>query len=799
MPCSTASKNPTCCSSTRFARWRRARAQRAELRALEHEHGALGERQRKMQAVLAELGEQLDMCFANRNEELARKVVKRGSRPSASSGTSASGARRVDQDARSTPRRVDEQREQLDVMRQKAELLTTRQPATIGARRSSPSARPRSKSRSCASDRRGSRHERAASQTFARHGDRRRVHLERCGAALLAALVAVAWRRAALRAVIALLGLAYMLYLIGKSGERVGRITTIVCWVAIASVTWFSGCRSSHTCWCTSGSCGWCALSTTTRACCRRSRTWGERARRGVRRLGRAALGHRLARFLVFLPRSSVLRAHPRYAVEPAGGARPGRSGVRTRASRRGSGRAPFVLASANRNLQLESELNMKTNILVTGIVLATVGTVLIYPTIRGNATGTPQSSKVIAPIGTKRVEVVFVLDTTGSMGGLIEAAKEKIWSIASRSPAQPAPEISIGLVAYRDRGDAYVTQVVDLTATSTRCTRSCMDFTADGGGDGPESVNQALERRGHKMSWSQDRSTLQGHLPGRRRAAAHGLPGRREVPGDRRGRGRSKGIIINTIQCGSMSGDRGAVAAHRGAGPRPLLHGGAGRQRRRDGDAVRRADRDARRPSSTTRACTTAPTSRSADGGQGRRDRRVSTRKRRSPRTRGAARSTSASRREQSARRERARRGRRERPRRHRGGPGGALPAAVAALPVEEQRALLGRRRTEARGAAAADREARRGTRRVHRRKDRGRRRRRRTRSTSRSTKPSESRPRRSAWTTRTGRASDRSPTRGAAATAPRRDPSRRTYQSVRRSACFSAISSVVTELIRW
>ena len=30
------------------------------------------------------------------------------------------------------------------------------------------------------------------------------------------------------------------------------------------------------------------------------------------------------------------------------------------------------------------------------------------------------------------RIEVVFVLDTTGSMGGLIEAAKQKIWAIAN-------------------------------------------------------------------------------------------------------------------------------------------------------------------------------------------------------------------------------------------------------------------------------------------------------------------------------------------------------------------------------
>ena len=48
-----------------------------EVRALEHEHGALGERLRKSHAALAELGEQLDVCFASGNDDLARKVLKR--------------------------------------------------------------------------------------------------------------------------------------------------------------------------------------------------------------------------------------------------------------------------------------------------------------------------------------------------------------------------------------------------------------------------------------------------------------------------------------------------------------------------------------------------------------------------------------------------------------------------------------------------------------------------------------------------------------------------------------------------
>src|SRR3982750_1532331 len=63
------------------------------------------------------------------------------------------------------------------------------------------------------------------------------------------------------------------------------------------------------------------------------------------------------------------------------------------------------------------------------------------------------------------RVEVVFCLDTTGSMGGLIDGAKAKIWSICNQiATGKPTPELKVGLVAYRDRGDAYVTRVFDLT-----------------------------------------------------------------------------------------------------------------------------------------------------------------------------------------------------------------------------------------------------------------------------------------------------------------------------------------------
>jgi Mg-chelatase subunit ChlD len=199
----------------------------------------------------------------------------------------------------------------------------------------------------------------------------------------------------------------------------------------------------------------------------------------------------------------------------------------------------------------------MKTNILVTAVVLATLGTVLLYPTIRGNAAVTPPPdvvTPVIAPVAARRVEVVFVLDTTGSMGGLIHAAKEKIWSIASTlAQAQQAPEISMGLVAYRDRGDAYVTQVVDLNRDLDSMYAKLMTFAADGGGDGPEAVNEALEAAIQSMSWSQDQSAYRVVF------LVGDAPPHMDYQDDVKypeivAAAAAKGIVINTIQCGTTS-----------------------------------------------------------------------------------------------------------------------------------------------------------------------------------------------------------------------------------------------------
>ncbi len=152
------------------------------------------------------------------------------------------------------------------------------------------------------------------------------------------------------------------------------------------------------------------------------------------------------------------------------------------------------------------------------------------------------------------RIEVCFVLDTTGSMGGLLEGAKQKIWAIANEMiSAKPTPELKIGLVGYRDRGDEYVVRPFPLTDDLDAMYAHLRAFEAGGGGDTPESVNEALEEAIQKTKWSDDRSVLKiiflvGDAPPHM-DYANGP----KYPELCRA-AMKKDLIINTVQCGNLA-----------------------------------------------------------------------------------------------------------------------------------------------------------------------------------------------------------------------------------------------------
>lgn len=72
------------------------------------------------------------------------------------------------------------------------------------------------------------------------HGVVAAFALSLCGGALLALLGPMVGASSALRAVIALLGLAYLLYTLAGTSARTGRIATVATWLVAAACLWFA-------------------------------------------------------------------------------------------------------------------------------------------------------------------------------------------------------------------------------------------------------------------------------------------------------------------------------------------------------------------------------------------------------------------------------------------------------------------------------------------------------------------------------------------------------------------------------
>jgi uncharacterized protein YegL len=108
------------------------------------------------------------------------------------------------------------------------------------------------------------------------------------------------------------------------------------------------------------------------------------------------------------------------------------------------------------------------------------------------------------APPDELRLDMLFLLDTTGSMDDELNRIQETIDSIASRIDAfTPRPALRFGLVAYRDHGDLYVTRNYDFTDNVDLFREALRSFDAEGGGDTPEALDEALHEAVHHVQWS--------------------------------------------------------------------------------------------------------------------------------------------------------------------------------------------------------------------------------------------------------------------------------------------------------
>jgi hypothetical protein len=104
-------------------------------------------------------------------------------------------------------------------------------------------------------------------------------------------------------------------------------------------------------------------------------------------------------------------------------------------------------------------------------------------------------------------MDLAFCIDTTGSMQNEIDMVKTKTKELVAKlSTGKPVPIVRVGLVAYRDRGDQYVTKVFPFTDNIDQVVKDISSLQAAGGGDGPESVNEGLHVALNTLEWTTDK-----------------------------------------------------------------------------------------------------------------------------------------------------------------------------------------------------------------------------------------------------------------------------------------------------
>ncbi|MBN1498579.1 MAG: VWA domain-containing protein [Spirochaetes bacterium] len=149
-------------------------------------------------------------------------------------------------------------------------------------------------------------------------------------------------------------------------------------------------------------------------------------------------------------------------------------------------------------------------------------------------------------------IQMAILLDTSGSMDGLINQAKSQLWKIvnelASAKKNGAVPELQVALYEYgndsNSSSEGYVRQIIPLTTDLDRVSEELFKLTTNGG---EEYCGEVIDRAVKALSWSRNRNDLKmifiaGNEPFSQGSVDYKKSVRNSV---------TKGIIVNTIFCG--------------------------------------------------------------------------------------------------------------------------------------------------------------------------------------------------------------------------------------------------------
>ena len=148
-------------------------------------------------------------------------------------------------------------------------------------------------------------------------------------------------------------------------------------------------------------------------------------------------------------------------------------------------------------------------------------------------------------------VDLVIALDVSGSMSGLIESAKQRLWDIVNEiAQAQPAPDLRLAIITYGNPAYGAQSGFVRVDQAFTRDLDSVMKtLFSFGTNGGDEFVARAVHTSVNELAWSAGTEGLKILFVAGNEAANQD-PDISILEATQAAI--SKGIVVNTIYCGN-------------------------------------------------------------------------------------------------------------------------------------------------------------------------------------------------------------------------------------------------------
>ncbi|MCA8979867.1 MAG: VWA domain-containing protein, partial [Planctomycetes bacterium] len=175
------------------------------------------------------------------------------------------------------------------------------------------------------------------------------------------------------------------------------------------------------------------------------------------------------------------------------------------------------------------------------------------YATVVEFSTDSPivQNVPVRPPLQSRVIDLAICLDTSGSMDGLIDSAKQRLWSIVNDlALAEPAPELRVALLTYGNDGhdaeNGWVRVDSELTGDLDLISQQLFALQTNGG---TELVGRVLSVATGKLNWSQDPYALKlAVVAGNESADQDSVVSFRDACAA----AIKNGIMVNSIYCGN-------------------------------------------------------------------------------------------------------------------------------------------------------------------------------------------------------------------------------------------------------